>query len=74
MTHSRETRFARDPSAAAEVLQRDRLGCVGCQNSRADHQDAYCLPARNIGKPVSRVPFPHSGQGCPHFFARKDKS
>lgn len=72
MSHDLEDRFARNPMAAVAAYQEDRLGCLLCTNSRADHRDAYCLPARNIGKPVSRIPFPHSGPGCPHFQKRPD--
>lgn len=70
MTHTIERRFARDPFAAAAAIQEDRLGCLACCHSRADHIDAWCLPARNIGHPVSLKPFPHSGPGCPHFERR----
>ena len=53
MSHTIETRFARDPLAAAIAHQEDRLGCLLCTNSRADHRDAYCLPARNIVSTVA---------------------
>jgi len=72
MTHTIERRFARDPFAAVAALHEDRLGCLLCSNSRADQWRAYCLPANNIGKPVSRVPFPHSGPGCPCFEPRPE--
>lgn len=70
MSHSIETIFARDPSRGAEAMERHALGCLACTNSRATQWETFCLPAKNIGKPVSRVPFPHSGPGCPHFNER----
>lgn len=70
MSHTIEKRYARDPLAAAAVLEEGRLGCLLCSNSRADFSDAWCQAARVAGGAVSRIRFPHSGEGCPKFVRR----
>lgn len=70
MTHSIETLFARDPSRGAERHEEERLGCLLCCNSRATYSGAWCEASRVAGQPVSVVPFPHSGLGCPRFVRR----